>query len=88
MTPYYTWNGNRYEAKQFDKRDGGFILVIECPKCGNGIPFDSTGKGKEQWLPHALSFAEDGAITASPSVVCAYECGWHVIITAGDAKDC
>jgi len=79
--PWYRWHDKGYPVLI-----SGNLFVIACPICGDGIPCHGLPRD-EMWLPHAVSMSEDGAIIATPSVVCPRNCGWHVVITNGQAVD-
>lgn len=80
--PWFHWRGKCYTAIKSNN-----IYILGCPVCGDGIPCHGLPRD-EMWLPHQVSVSEQGAITATPSVVCPRNCGWHVFITGGQAVDC
>lgn len=74
-------NGSRFLLKPGEymkvNSDGAENIVLACGNCG-----------KPAELDHEISFNLQGEITIQPSVVCAYDCGWHVWIKDGLSKDC
>lgn len=79
MIPWFIWKGIIYKTR-FD----GSVLIIGCPICGDGIPCNGEPRD-EMTVPHTISIRADGALTVSPSVICPRKCGWHVVITDGQA---
>jgi hypothetical protein len=81
MSPFFFWEGKRYEAKQ----DGNTILIA-CPICGDGIPCNGAPRDEMTVSHYQISIAPTGALTLTPSVVCPRNCGWHVVISNGVAE--
>lgn len=55
---------------------------LTCPKCGQRgtVVLDPT-EG------HAIVSEPGRGISVQPSVVCPFDCGWHVLIENGEARD-
>lgn len=85
VRPWFSWRGRRYEGVTALDSAGRESHIIACPQCGNGVVFDDRVHRDEMWLPHAVQIAADGAMSVTPSVVCPYKCGWHVVIGGGIA---
>lgn len=86
------YNGQtiRFDLNPFDESPapGDDVYYFTCPRCAeglNGISDTSAG-----WT---ITFDSQGRATVRPSILCrsrrdGTECGWHVFITDGVAKDC
>jgi hypothetical protein len=63
-------------------RDGEHGYSMNCPKCGtrNALILHPT-EG------HAVWKDERGELQIRPSLVCGNDCGWHVIVENGEARD-
>jgi hypothetical protein len=78
--PWFVWHGQKYTAIINDS-----ICIIACPICGNGIPCDGPPRD-EMTLAHRVTVAPDGAMNVHPSIICPRDCGWHVVISNGQAS--
>lgn len=76
---WFRWRGQQYPIRMDCEKP-----LIGCPQCGDGVPCDGEPRD-EMWLGHQVMVAADGAATVTPSVVCPRGCGWHVVITNGEA---
>jgi len=53
---------------------------LDCPICHKGMTLNKN--------IHTILFDEQGQLTARPSLVCPYKCGWHVWLKEGLVVDC
>ena len=59
-------------------------MKLTCPKCGvRGyialFPVDPSG--------HSIIGELDGSVSIHPSLICGADCGWHVLVSHGEARD-
>jgi uncharacterized protein DUF6527 len=79
----------------FDRMGTADQYYVECPRCRERRGADYFGRnaitvGAGGW---SLTFDEQGRATVSPSILCRSswqgepECGWHIVIENGVARD-
>lgn len=85
-TAWFIYRGERRNLLRAPEREEFEAYDLYCPLCGRGSYLIH-----KPGINHTLSVAEDGALTASPSLRCPNErkaCPWHVMVNGGQAVDC